>query len=162
MSISETDEIEHLQPNAAQQALWFLLHSALALLIWGGMMIAITVLVRPSYLPPILTLAVSALIPFVAGFIVNKFRQDEIATLIWLFGLIWFLCVGLWILDMPTGPNQCFRCDASQKLWLTFFSLNEDSGLIDGQGRFFGTWPAAALIGYSIGANLGLNKKQAE
>jgi hypothetical protein len=162
MSVLEANETGQNQSNVVGQALWFFTHSFLALIVWVGMMMAITVLVRPTYLPPIITLAISAFIPFLAGFILNKFRQDEIATLVWLLGLIWFLCVGLWILDMPTGPNQCFRCDATQKLWLTFFSLSEDSGMIDGQGRLFGTWPAAALIGYSIGAKMGLNKQVEE
>jgi len=61
---------------------------------------------------------------------------------------------------MPTGPNQCYHCDASQKLYLTFFSLNEDSGLIDNQGRMVGTWPAVAFIGYGIGSRLALKKRR--
>jgi hypothetical protein len=32
------------------------------------------------------------------------------------------------------------------------------SGLIDDDGPFIGTWPAAALLGYSIGARLALKK----
>jgi hypothetical protein len=34
--------------------------------------------------------------------------------------------------------------------------LHEDRGLLDGQGRFLGTWPAVAMIGYSLGAKIGL------
>jgi hypothetical protein len=78
----------------------------------------------------------------------------------WLIGLIWFLIICLWILDMPTGPNQCYHCDASQKIYLTFFSFTDDSGLIDGQGRFVGTWPAVAFIGYGIGSGFALKRKK--
>jgi hypothetical protein len=39
---------------------------------------------------------------------------------------------------------------------MTFFSLDQDSGLLDGQGRFLATWPAVAMIGYALGAKLGL------
>lgn len=165
MSILEEqeDELHHpAQQNAVEQAIWFLVHAVLALIVWGGMMFGITILLHPTFMPLIITLSLSAFVPFVAGFIINKIRQDEIASLVWLLGLIIFLSVGLWVLDMPTGPNQCFRCDATQKLWLTFFSLDDDSGLLDGQGRLLGTWPAAALIGYSIGAKLGLNKRVEE
>ena len=37
-------------------------------------------------------------------------QQDATAPLVWLVGLIWLLIVSLWILDMPTGPNQSGTC----------------------------------------------------
>jgi hypothetical protein len=78
------------------------------------------------------------------------------AASVWLLGLIWLLIISLWVLDMPTGPNQCFQCDATDKLTRTFFSIPRPSGLIDDDGPFIGTWPAAALVGYSIGAWLAI------
>jgi len=42
------------------------------------------------------------------------------------------------------------------KLSRTFFSLPSPSGLMDDDGPFIGTWPAAALVGYSIGAWVGM------
>jgi hypothetical protein len=84
------------------------------------------------------------------------------ATLVWLVGLIWVLIVSLWVLDMPTGPNECFQCGATEKLTRTFFSLPKPSGLIDNDGPFLGTWPAAALLGYSIGARLAMRRKKSE
>jgi hypothetical protein len=92
----------------------------------------------------------------IVGHIVTRFRQDEMANLVWLVGLIWVLIISLWILDMPTGPSACFQCDATEKLTRTFFSLPMPSGLIDNDGPFLGTWPAAALVGYAIGARLAL------
>jgi hypothetical protein len=41
----------------------------------------------------------------------------------------------------------------------TFFSLPKPSGLIDDDGPILGTWPAAALIGYAIGAQLALKRR---
>jgi hypothetical protein len=64
------------------------------------------------------------------------------------------MIVGLWILDMPTGPGACYHCGPGDKLWYSFFSLHADSGAADGQARFLGTWPAAAMIGYFLGAQL--------
>jgi hypothetical protein len=81
------------------------------------------------------------------------------AVAVWLLGLIWFLIISLWILDMPTGPAACFQCGAVDKLTRTFFSLPSPSGLIDDDGPFIATWPAAALVGYAIGAKLALRKK---
>jgi hypothetical protein len=136
------------------QAMWFVLHTLFSLLAWGAMMAAISAF-HPDFIPPIVTLWLSLAIPLIAGIIMVRIRQSDVATLVWLAGLVWFMIVGLWILDMPTGPGACYHCGASEKLWLTFFSLSRDSGMIDGQGRFLGTWPAVAMIGYAIGASLG-------
>ena len=115
----------------------------------------IITLTRPDSVPAAVTLALSFIFPLLIGFLLVKMRASDVATLTWLAGLVWFMIVGLWILDMPTGPGSCYHCGAGDKLWLTFFSLNRDSGMVDGQGRFLGTWPAAAMIGYSVGALLG-------
>lgn len=104
-------------------------------------------------------LFMSIMVPLIVGHIITRFRQEDMATAVWLVGLIWVLIVSLWILDMPTGPNECFQCTATEKLTRTFFSLPTPSGLIDNDGPFLGTWPAAALLGYSIGAKLGLKRK---
>jgi hypothetical protein len=114
---------------------------------------------NPRGVPQIMILLLSIFVPLVVGHIVTRLRQDELAPLVWLIGLIWILIVSLWILDMPTGPNQCFQCDATEKLTRTFFSLPKPSGLIDNDGPFLGTWPAAALIGYAIGARLALHRQ---
>jgi len=152
-----TDE-EEQGANLAQQALWVLIHTLVALGSWIAMMTAITIF-KPESVPVLVTLVLSFSIPFAVGNIFTRFKQNDMAPYTWLIGMIWFLIVCLWILDMPTGPNQCFHCDASQKLYLTFFSPNEDSWLIDGQGRLIGTWPTAAWIGYGIGAGLSLKRK---
>jgi hypothetical protein len=104
-------------------------------------------------------LVVSLFVPLLVGFIVNRFRQDDMAPLVWLVGLIWVLIICLWILDMPTGPNECFQCDATEKLSRTFFSWPTPGGLIDNDGPFLCTWPAAAMLGYAIGARLSLRPR---
>jgi hypothetical protein len=104
-------------------------------------------------------LLLSILVSLVVGYGVTHLRQDEMAPLVWLIGLIWILIVSLWVLDMPTAPSQCFQCDATEKLTRTFFSWPGPSGLIDNDGPFLGTWPAAALIGYAIGARLALRRQ---
>ena len=156
----EMQEEEEKVGNLGQQTLWIGIHSLLAIGSWAAMIVLVTIS-HPPNLPVILTLALSFGAPFLVGFLFNRIRQNDMAPYVWLVGLIGFLIVCLWILDMPTGPNQCYHCDASEKLYLTFFSLNEDSGLIDGQGRFVGTWPFAAFIGYAIGSRLALKRKKA-
>jgi len=159
--------MEHLlqgneeQENPARQsnqAVWFFAHLVLAVGSWLALMIVGSV-VNPSGVPQFFILLLSTFVPFAVGFAVNSKRQDEIATAVWLIGLVWILIVSLWVLDMPTGPNACFQCDATEKLARTFFSLPKPSGLIDNDGPFLGTWPAAALIGYAIGARFAMKKK---
>jgi hypothetical protein len=60
----------------------------------------------------------------------------------------------VYVLELPTGPGSCEHCTAVSKIWLTLFDLNTDSNLIGGAGRVIGTWPALAVIGYSVGAGL--------
>jgi hypothetical protein len=156
--MSHADE-EQSPSKLSGQALSFFLHTLLALASWLALMFA-GYFLNPPAVPHLAILFLSMLVPFIAGNIVTRFRQDEMATLVWLMGLIWLLIVSLWILDMPTGPNECFQCDATDKLTRTFFSLPKPSGLIDNDGPFLGTWPAAALLGYSIGARFALRPKK--
>jgi hypothetical protein len=149
---------EQKKSTLAGQGLRFFLHTLLALASWIGLML-LGYAVNPAGVSQWVILLLSMAVPLAVGLIVSKIRPDEMATVVWLVGFIWAMIVGLWILDMPTGPNQCFQCGATEKLMRTFFSLPSPSGLIDDDGPFLGTWPAAALVGYSIGAWLGLRKR---
>jgi FtsH-binding integral membrane protein len=153
------NEEENVGSKLSRQAASVLLHTGLALLAWAALMAAGYASNSPQ-VPQGLILLFSVAVPFVAGFFINRFRQDELAPTVWLIGLIWFLIIALWVLDMPTGPNACFQCDATDKITRTFFSLPSPSGLIDNDGPFFATWPAAALIGYSIGAGFALKRRR--
>ena len=150
----EDDGTERL----SRQAVSFALHTFLAVGAWIILMLAGYAL-HPVSVSQAIVLLLSIGIPMVAGNLVSRFRRDEMATHVWLVGLIWLLIMSLWVLDMPTGPNACFQCGATEKLLRTFFSLPRPSGLIDDNGPFFGTWPAAALLGYSLGARLALRRR---
>jgi hypothetical protein len=152
-------EEEEKVSNLAEQALWVFIHVLLAAGSWIAMMLVITML-KPESIPVLITTALTAAVTFTVGFLFNRLKQNEMGTYTWLIGLIWFLVICLWILDMPTGPNQCYHCDASQKIYLTFFSPYEDSGLIDNQGRLIGTWPTIAFVAYGIGASMAMKKQK--
>lgn len=154
-------QAEEQESNATRlggQALSFLSHTGLALLSWAALM-ALGYLVNPVDVPQLVILGLSFAVPLAVGLIVARFRRNEMATAVWLVGLIWFLIIALWVLDMPTGPNRCFQCGATEKLTRTFFSLPYPSGLIDNDGPFLATWPAAALMGYALGASIGLRRR---
>ena len=142
------------EEEISTQAIAFFLHLFLALIVWAGLM-AIGYILNPVGLSQMVILAASFVVPALFGNLIIRFRKDEIARSLWLAGIIWILVFALWILDMPTGPNACYQCDAGEKLSRTFFSMPRPSGLIDNDGPFLATWPAAALIGYAIGARLG-------
>ena len=135
------------------------MHTILALASWCCLM-AVGYALNPPAVSQTLILVLSILVPLLVGYVITRFTQNEMATLVWMVGLIWMLIVSLWILDMPTGPNQCMQCDATEKLTRTFLSLPRPSGLIDNDGPFLGTWPALALLGYSIGARFALRRRQ--
>jgi len=147
------------ESRLSRQAFSFFVHTVLALGSWLGLMF-LGYAMNPPGVSQWMVLGMSMFLPLVVGHVIARFKQDEMATAVWLVGLIWILIISLWILDMPTGPNECFQCDATEKLTRTFFSLPSPSGLIDNDGPFLGTWPAAALLGYSIGAKLGLKRKE--
>lgn len=142
----------------SHQILAFFLHSIIALGAWVALMLAGYAL-NPRSVSQGVVLVLSLLVPMIVGYFITRAKPDEMAGHIWLAGLIWLLIISLWILDMPTGPNACDHCGATEKLTRTLFSIPRPSGLIDDNGPFFGTWPAAALIGYAIGARLVLGKK---
>jgi hypothetical protein len=145
----------------SRQAMSFALHTFLAVAAWLLMMLAGYAL-NPVSISQGIVLVLSIVFPLIAGSVVARIHADEMAMHVWLVGLIWLLIVSLWVLDMPTGPNECYQCGAAEKLTRTFFSLPAPSGLIDDNGPFFGTWPAAALAGYSLGARLALKKRVAK
>lgn len=147
------DEEDDGSDKLSRQAISFFLHIMVALCAWLAMMLA-GYAIDPASASQSVVLLLSILVPLIVGNVVARIKPDEMARHIWLAGLIWMLIVSLWILDMPTGPNACFECGATEKLTRTLFSLPRPSGLIDNNGPFFGTWPAASLFGYSIGARL--------
>jgi hypothetical protein len=152
-------EEEQGASKLSSQAVSFFLHIVLALASWLALML-LGYALNPPQVSQSVILILSIFVPLVVGHIITRFRQSEMAALVWLAGLIWVLVVSLWILDMPTGPNQCFHCDATEKLTRTFLSIPAPSGLIDDDGPFLCTWPAAALFGYAIGARLALRRPQ--
>ena len=160
-SLYSDEEVESSASKLARQALSFFVHTVLALGSWLALMM-VGYALNPPNVPQPLILLLSILIPLVLGFVVTHFRQDDMATVVWLLGLVWLMIVALWIVDMPTRPNECFQCGLTEKLTRTFFSIPSPSGLIDDDGPFIGTWPAAALVGYSIGSMLALRRKHRE
>ena len=157
-SLLQSEDEDRSSSKLIRQVVSFCVHTALALAAWLVLML-VGYALNPQGVPQTLVLILSLFVPLIVGFAITRIRQDDMATVVWLVGLSWLMIVALWIVDMPTRPNQCFQCGLTEKLSRTLFSLPTPSGLIDDDGPFIGTWPAAALIGYSIGAALALRRK---
>lgn len=160
-ALLEEEQQERRAPSLSAQALSLLLHALVAQASWIALML-VGYALNPQNASQSLILALSAVVPLLVGLAVNHFRQAQMATVVWLLGVIWFMSAALWVIDMPTGPYQCFHCSITEKLSRTFFSFPQPSGLIDDDGPFLGTWPAVAFIGYSIGARLALRRRAAQ
>ena len=150
---------EQAGDTLGHQAFSFFLHSAVALGSWMALMLAGYAL-DPASASQGLILLLSTAIPLGAAYLFVRQKPDEMASHVWLLGLIWVLILSLWIVDMPTGPNACNDCGASEKLMRSLFSIPRPSGLLDDNAPFLCTWPAAALLGYSIGARLALRSRR--
>ena len=158
-SILLEEEQPRKQITLGRQTASFFAHAVFALLAWSALMAA-GYIFNPRNVPQTAILGASVLVPLILGVLVNRSRQSEMAASVWLLGIMWFVVVALWVVDMPTGPNECFQCTMGEKLTRTFLSMPTTSGLIDDDGPFLGTWPAAALVGYAIGARLAMRSRE--
>jgi len=137
----------------------FFKHCAIALGWWLGIML-LGYAINPPGIPQGVILALSIAVPLVVGFSRQRAHRDEMASRVWLFGFLWALVICLYVLSLPAGPHACSQCDATDKLARTFLSIPRPSGLLDNDGPFLATWPAAALVGYSVGARMAYRRKR--
>jgi len=107
-SLLDGDGEEQRVSKLSRQALWFLIHTVIALASWLALML-VGYALNPPGVSQTLILILSIFVPLVVGHFVTRFHPDDMAAAVWLLGLIWLLIISLWILDMPTGPNQCFN-----------------------------------------------------
>ena len=145
--------------DLTREALWFTIHTILAVLVLVLVVFSIS-LSHPEIDqngPKILGTFLALIVPMVFGFFITKSRQDRTAKYVWISGLLTFSIVCVWVLDLPTGNGLCEKCGAVEKLYRTFFDINQGSGLMGGDGLLVGTWIPLSMIGYAIGAAFGLD-----
>jgi hypothetical protein len=150
--------------DLGQEALWFFLHSVFAVLIMM-FTVGIMTLFHPdpdAAAPKEIATLLIVFITFLSGFLIARFQGNDIARYVWITGVILFAAVCVWVIDLPTGPGLCNDCTTGhiiEKLYRTFFSISNGSGLVAGWGLFIGTWTPLALIMYAVGANYGLKSE---
>ena len=150
--------------DLGREALWFTIHSALAVLVMVATIVVMALFhpdpdaAGPKELGTLLVI----LIPMLAGFLIARAQGNDIARYVWITGILMFSAVCVWVIDLPTGPglcNDCINGHILEKLYRTFFSISNGSGLMAGQGMAVGTWTPLSLIGYAIGAKYGLEAR---
>ncbi len=146
-----------------REAFWFLTHTFLAVvvlaLVIGGMSLA-----HPdpdATSPKVLATVLSLFVPMVGGFLLSRLHHNEIARYVWLSGLLLFSVICVWVIDLPTGNGLCEDCagHVMERLWRTFFSIGNGSGLMGGDGLIIGTWLPLSMIGYALGSHFGLEEE---
>jgi hypothetical protein len=137
----------------------FFVHSFIPILIVAGFFLGTSDLHLSVPIPELVCAAFAFVVPALFGVVIALIWKDRVAMYVWIMGLLWFSIISVFVLDMPTGPGLCEHCGAGQKLWLTFFDMTQDSGLMNNNGRLVGTWPTLSLIGYSLGARLVLKDR---
>ena len=158
------DEFDASQGKSLTQlgyeAGWFLGHTCIA--VFSLLLLAVvglTMHVSPDTSTPKLVGTVLAfLVPLIVGFIVARATRNPIGRYVWISGLLIFSVVCVWVLDLPTGNGLCEHCGALEKLWRTFFAINNGSGLLSGNGLLVGTWVPLSLFGYALGARAGYDE----
>jgi hypothetical protein len=143
-----------------RESFWFVAHTLFAFLIFVAVIFAIT-LNHPdpdSIVPKFAGTVLSFVIPMIGGFLISRFQQNTISRYVWISGLVIFSVVCVWVLDLPTGKGLCETCGAVEKLWRTFFTFSNGSGLMGGDGVLVGAWIPLSMIGYAVGASFGLER----
>ncbi len=143
------------------EALWFFLHTLFAL----GTLVAMIVLIglfNPDpngTTPKLLGTLLAFVLPLMVGYTVANRQGDEIATYVWISGLLIFAVACVWVIDLPTGNGLCDDCAGHifYRLQRTFFSIENGSGLLAGNGLAIGAWVPLSMFGYAIGARTALN-----
>jgi hypothetical protein len=144
--------------DLAREALWFLTHTLIAFVLLA-IVVGVMSLNHPdpdSTSPKLLGTILALVAPMIGGFLLARIHHSNIASYVWISGLVIFSIICVWVVDLPTGNGLCQNCGAGEKLWRTFFTFSHGSGLMAGDGLLVGTWIPLSMIGYAIGAKFAL------
>jgi hypothetical protein len=142
--------------DLSREAFLFLTHTLVAV-VFLAITIGVMSLDHPdpdSPAPKQLGTILAFLVPMVGSFLLARIHHNNVANYVWVSGLVFFSIVCVRVLDLPTGNGLCENCGAAEKLWRTFFTYEQGSGLMGGDGLLIGTWIPLSMIGYSLGAKL--------
>jgi hypothetical protein len=146
--------------DLSREAFLFLTHTLVAV-VFLAITIGVMSLNHPdpdSSAPKQLGTILAFLVPMVGSFLLARIHHNNVATYVWVSGLVFFSIVCVRVLNLPTGNGLCENCGAAEKLWRTFFTFEQGSGLLGGDGLLIGTWIPLSMIGYAFGARLAIKR----
>jgi hypothetical protein len=146
--------------DLSREAFLFLTHTLVAV-VFLAITIGVMSLNHPdpdSSAPKQLGTILAFFVPMVGSFLLARIHHNNVATYVWVSGLIFFSIVCVRVLNLPTGNGLCENCGAAEKLWRTFFTFEQGSGLLGGDGLLIGTWIPLSMIGYAFGARLAIKR----
>lgn len=149
--------------DLGREALWFTAHTLIAVVVLLIVIVAMAFF-RPdpnATGPKLVAMALSLLVPMIVAFLITRQTRNQIGPYVWISALIVFVAACVWVIDLQTGPGLCQQCGPGhlmERIWRTFFSIDNGSGLLGGQGVVVGCWLPLSLVGYAIGSRLGLEK----
>ena len=141
------------------EAFWFITHTLLAVAFLAAVIGAMSFM-HPdpdSSSPKMLASLLAFVVPMTGGFLISRMQRNNVSSKVWISGLLLFSVVCVWVLDLPTGPGLCEKCGLVERLYRPFFFTDGNSGLMGGDGLFFGAWLPLSMIGYAVGARLSGN-----
>jgi hypothetical protein len=144
----------------SREAFLFFTHTLVAV-IFLAITIGVMSLNHPdpdSPAPKQLGTILAFLVPMFGSFLLARIHHNNVASYVWVSGLVFFAIVCVRVLDLPTGNGLCENCGAAEKLWRTFFTVEQGSGLMGGDGLLIGTWIPLSMIGYALGAKLAIKR----
>jgi hypothetical protein len=150
--------------DLGREALWFALHSLIAVAILFLLTSAMTMFHPDASAAGsmLFTTLLAFILPAAVGFAIAFKTGNLVARYVWVSGLLIFAAACVQVIDLPTGPGLCAQCGPDHlilRIWRTFFDFNNGSGLMGGQGVLIGCWIPLALIGYAIGAQFALRSR---
>src|ERR1700761_3213510 len=88
-----------------REAAWFIVHTVIAFLLLV-LVIGVMSINHPdpdSSSPKLLGTVLAFLVPIFGGFVLTRWYRNDIATYVWISGVVIFSITCVWVLDLPTG-----------------------------------------------------------
>ncbi len=144
--------------DLGREAVWFTAHTLFAIFTLLAIVAVMWMFhIDQDAVPPKMLATVLALfVPMVVGFLITKVTTNDIGRYVWIAGLLIFAILCVVVIDRPTGPGLCEHCTLVERLMRTFFSFQNGSGLLGGDGPLVGLWIPLSLFGYAGGSKLAL------
>ena len=89
----------------ALQITSFIVHILIALAVYLGIFLVLTV-INPTEIPAIFVTLLVFVLPLAVAYFIHTSGRRTAAPAIWIAGVVWMLMVMVYVLELPTGPGR--------------------------------------------------------